>query len=96
MTREELIEVMAKAIIDPAEKFSFIQVGDLTAACDTVRSALSAIEAAGFAIVPVVASEGMIVAGIKALEMMAWEDVYHDDVTVCHQAMIQAAQEEMK
>jgi hypothetical protein len=58
--------------------------------------AYSAIEAAGFAIVPVVASEGMIVAGIKALEMMAWEDVYHDDVTVCHQALIQAAQEELK
>jgi len=51
MTRDELIEAMARAI------YATDEYGNRDAAVVLSSAALSAIEAAGFAIVPVVASD---------------------------------------
>lgn len=77
MTRDELIEAVAVG--------SWISIERATAA-------LSAIETAGFAIVPVVASDGMVKAGAVVCE--GW--VYVDEAVAIYSAMIAAAQEELK
>jgi len=94
MTRDEMIEAMAKAMAEAENDYAVDELvftpymGDATAA-------LSAIEAAGFAIVPVVPSEAMRDAGRTALSVMGVDDPNDDDAAFCYSAMIQAAKDEM-
>jgi hypothetical protein len=81
MTREELVTLAAQAAFLPDDK---------------ADEMLSAIEAAGFAIVPVVASDGMADIGRTALSVMGVDDPNDDDAAFCYTAMIQAAKDEMK
>jgi UDP:flavonoid glycosyltransferase YjiC (YdhE family) len=91
MTRDEMIEAMAKAMAEAENDYAVDELvftpymGDATAA-------LSAIEAAGFAIVPVVPSEGIELAGLNASD--GWIDL--SDAEIIYSAMIQAAKDEMK
>jgi predicted CoA-binding protein len=77
MTREELVTLAAQAAFLPDDK---------------AEEVLSAIEAAGFAIVPVVPSEGIELAGLNASD--GWIDL--SDAEIIYSAMIQAAKDEMK
>jgi hypothetical protein len=88
MTREELIEAMAKAVFE-------VNDGSFTTEQELATAALSAIEADGFAIVPVVASEAMRVAGADNLFGAANDD-WGQDAAAIYSAMIQAAKDEMK
>jgi len=83
MTRDELIEVMAKNISDAPSPSDYARA--------IATHALSAIEAAGFVIVPVVASATMELAG--AVGSYGWAD--ESDAAAIYTAMIQAAQEEL-
>jgi hypothetical protein len=99
MTREELVEAMAKASFEnelgkPDDWSHWPHMLDEHKS--HARSAISAIEAAGFAIVPVVASDGMADIGRTALSVMGVDDPNDDDAAFCYTAMIQAAKDEMK
>jgi hypothetical protein len=98
MTRDELIEAMAKAQFAVVRRTpDNLEWGTcpqpiLDAYIIGTTAALSAIEAAGFAIVPVVASEGIELAGLNASD--GWIDL--SDAEIIYSAMIQAAKDEMK
>jgi hypothetical protein len=79
MTREELVTLAAQAAFLPDDK---------------AEEMLSAIEAAGFAIVPVVPSEAMRDAGADNLFGAANDD-WGQDAAAIYTAMIQAAKDEL-
>jgi hypothetical protein len=93
MTRDEMIEAMAKAMAEAENDYAVDELvftpymGDATAA-------LSAIEAAGFAIVPVVASNWMQHDG----DAVIYDAIANDttaDAAIIYSAMIQSAKDEM-
>jgi hypothetical protein len=85
MTREELIEVVYRGA-PTLHEYDYNQ-GDYARAI--IKHTLSAIEATGFAIVPVVANDAMELAGAYAVA--GWVDE-----AAIYTAMIQAAQDELK
>jgi len=94
MTRDELIEAMARAIaIESRVEICGDAMYRFSVYGPKATAALSAIEAAGFAIVPVVASDRMRKAGADNLFGAANDD-WGQDAAAIYTAMIQAAQQE--
>jgi hypothetical protein len=91
MNRDELIEVVYRGA-PTLHEYDYNQ-GDYSRAI--IKHTLSAIEAAGFAIVPVVASDAMRAAGADNLFGAANDD-WGQDAAVIYTAMIEAAKEELK
>jgi len=99
MTRDELVATAAKAACiamgdDPEREGPWLTWYHDSAYVQGISAALSALEAAGFAIVPLVASEGIVNAGSLPADMR-WTSPNSCAKNV-YREMIQAAQEELK